>query len=301
MSGHAKKNEVIYCNHFFQGEFVKGTGSEFKIFSPYTNEAIGLAHEATENELNTAVEYAQSAQKKWAYYPLKERSTIFFKIRELFLRDMDKISETITRENGKINSEAKAEILKGVEVLEYALSLQNSDTGGKMEVSRNVFCEFRRISLGVVACITPFNFPCMVPMWTIPIALMLGNAVIWKPSEKTPLTSTLMANIFQEAGLPAGLFNVLQGSAHLVNNICSHPKIKAISFVGSSPIAKKVYEKGSQFGKRVLALGGAKNHIFLLPDAQVELCGTGISDSFTGCAGQRCMAASVLLAVTARG
>ncbi len=222
---------------------------------------------------------------------------MFFKVREIFLRELNNLMQMISLENGKTLNEAKAEVLKGVEVLEYALSLQNHDQGAKLEVSRDVFCEYRRIPLGVVACITPFNFPAMVPMWTLPIALMLGNAVVWKPSEKTPLTSNLIAKIFHEAGLPAGLFNVLQGGASLVEKICTHKIIKAVSFVGSSKVAKIVYEKSSLHGKRVLALGGAKNHIFLLPDAQLDMCGVGIADSFTGCAGQRCMAASVLLAV----
>ena len=187
--------------------------------------------------------------------------------------------------------------MKGVEVLEFALSLQNSDIGGKLEVSRGVTCEYRREPLGVVANITPFNFPAMVPMWTIPIALALGNAYVWKPSDKTPLTSRLIAHALKEAGLPDGLFTVLQGSAATVDAIIDHPAVKAIGFVGSTKVAKIVYQRGTHLGKRVLALGGAKNHIVLLPDANPEMCGPGISDSFTGCAGQRCMAASVLLAV----
>lgn len=292
-----KPAHLIECSHFFGGEFVKGRGAEFKVDSPYYGEVVGFAHEATQGELDAAVEKAQAAQKNWTRVPLKERSVIMFKVREILLRDIEKIAQIISLENGKTLTEAKAGILKGVEVLEYALSLQNHDRGGKMEVSRDVFCEYRRMPLGVVACITPFNFPAMVPMWTIPIALMLGNSVVWKPSEKTPLTSNLIAQVFHEAQLPAGLFNVLQGSVPLVEKICSHKNIKAVSFVGSSKVAKIVYEKSSQNGKRVLALGGAKNHIFLLPDAQLDLCGVGIADSFTGCAGQRCMAASVLLAV----
>jgi malonate-semialdehyde dehydrogenase (acetylating)/methylmalonate-semialdehyde dehydrogenase len=149
----------------------------------------------------------------------------------------------------------------------------------------------------VIANITPFNFPAMVPMWTIPITLALGNAYIWKPSDKTPLTAYRIAEALREAGLPPGLFTVLHGGEATVNAIIDHPKVKAIGFVGSTKIAKIVYRRGTQLGKRVLALGGAKNHIILLPDANPELSGTGISDSFTGCAGQRCMAASVLLAV----
>ena len=164
-------------------------------------------------------------------------------------------------------------------------------------MSKGVSCEFRREPLGVVANITPFNFPAMVPMWTIPIAIALGNAYVWKPSEKTPLTSLKIAEALREAGLPSGILTVLHGGGPTVEAIIDHPKVKAIGFVGSTKIAKLVYQRGTQLGKRVLALGGAKNHIILVPDANSELSGMGISDSFTGCAGQRCMAASVLLAV----
>jgi len=292
-----RPTQEIKCAHFFAGEFHPGSGAEIKIDSPYFGEVIGSIREASSAELDTTVEKAQAAQKLWERSPLKERAQIFFKVREIFLRDLDLIAQTISLENGKTLNESKAGLMKGVEVLEYALSLQNHDQGAKMEVSRDVFCEYRRMPLGVVASITPFNFPAMVPMWTIPIALMLGNALIWKPSEKTPLTSNLIAKVFHEAGLPAGLFNVLQGSAPLVEKICTHKNIRAISFVGSSKVAKIVYDKASLSGKRVLALGGAKNHIFLLPDAPIDMCGIGIADSFTGCAGQRCMAATVILAV----
>jgi malonate-semialdehyde dehydrogenase (acetylating)/methylmalonate-semialdehyde dehydrogenase len=187
--------------------------------------------------------------------------------------------------------------MKGIEVLEYALSIQNLDLGGKAEVSRGVHCEYRREALGVIANITPFNFPAMVPMWTIPIAIALGNAYVWKPSDKTPLTSLKIANALTEAGLPKGVFTVLHGGAETVDAIIDHPAVKAVGFVGSSKVAKIVYQRATNQGKRALALGGAKNHIVLLPDANSELSGLGISDSFTGCAGQRCMAASVLLAV----
>src|SRR3989344_39824 len=193
--------------------------------------------------------------------------------------------------------EARAGLMKGIEVLEFALAIQNLDLGGKVEVSRGVTGEFKREPLGVVANITPFNFPAMVPMWTIPIALALGNAYVWKPSDKTPLTAMLIGNALKEAGLPAGLLTILHGGESTVNAIIDHPLVKAIGFVGSTKIAKIVYQRGTNLGKRVLALGGAKNHIILLPDANPELSGMGISDSFTGCAGQRCMAASVLLAV----
>jgi malonate-semialdehyde dehydrogenase (acetylating)/methylmalonate-semialdehyde dehydrogenase len=228
---------------------------------------------------------------------MKERAKVLFNFRNILLRDIDMIAHVKSSESGKTFDEGKAGLMKGIEVLEYALSLQNADLGGKVEVSRGVMCEYRREALGVVANITPFNFPAMVPMWTIPISLALGNAYVWKPSDKTPLTALKIADALKEAGLPDGLLTVLHGGEATVNGIIDHPLVKAIGFVGSTKIAKLVYTRATALGKRALCLGGAKNHIILLPDANPELSGVGISDSFTGCAGQRCMAASVLLAV----
>lgn len=288
-------------SNFIAGEWVKGEGIQHKIeksiIAPQTGECIGKITYASEKQIVEAIEFASKAQKEWVKSPIKERSKILFKVREILTRDLEKITEQKAAESGKILDEARAGLLKGIEVLEFALSIQNLDLGGKLEVSRGVTCEFKREALGVVASITPFNFPAMVPMWTIPIAIVLGNAYIWKPSEKTPLTSLLIANAFKEAGLPAGILTVLQGESETVNHLLDHPKVRAIGFVGSTRVAKLIYERGTRHGKRVLALGGAKNHIILLPDANLDLSGPGISDSFTGCAGQRCMAASVLLAV----
>ena len=283
--------------NFLNNEWVKGSGEKFDIHSPYTGEAIGHSYESTGSDLENIVKSAKVAFKSWSQTPLKERTKVMFELRRILLRDIDKIANLICIENGKIFSEAKAEVMKGIEVLEFATSLQNSDSMTKMEVSRGVSCEYRREAMGVVASITPFNFPAMVPMWTMPIAITLGNVYIWKPSEKTPLTAISLANAFKEAGLPSGVLSVYQGSKTSVEAIISHPEISTISFVGSTKVAKIVYDQASRNYKRVLALGGAKNHIILLPDADPKLSGKGISDSFTGCAGQRCMAASVLLAV----
>lgn len=283
--------------NFINGTWNEPSGESLKIESPYYGDVIGTVKLSTEADVKSTVTHAKAAFLKWKATPLKERTQIMFRFRDILLRDIDQISNTICLENGKTLSEAKAEILKGIEVLEFAISLQNKDMGGRMEVSRGVFCEYRRDPLGVIANITPFNFPAMVPMWTIPIALTLGNCYVWKPSEKTPITSIAIADALAEAGLPAGVFSVVQGGREAVEAIIDHPDIKAVGFVGSSKIAKLVYQRGSNLGKRVLALGGAKNHIILLPDADPAMAGAGISDSFTGCAGQRCMAASVLLAV----
>ncbi len=287
----------LSAKNFVNGSWVKGSGEVTSLRSPYNNEIIGELFHSKTSDVNEALKFASFAQKEWANTPIKERSKIMFNFRNILLRDQEEIAHLKSAESGKTFAEGLAGLMKGIEVLEFALSLQNLDLGGKLEVSRGVHCEYRREPLGVIANITPFNFPAMVPMWTIPIALTLGNAYVWKPSEKTPLTSIKIANALKEAGLPDGVFTVIQGGKEAVEAVIDHPEVKAIGFVGSTKIAKLVYERGTKLGKRVLSLGGAKNHIVLLPDANLELSGVGISDSFTGCAGQRCMAASVLLAV----
>ncbi|PIP88551.1 MAG: methylmalonate-semialdehyde dehydrogenase (CoA acylating) [Bdellovibrionales bacterium CG12_big_fil_rev_8_21_14_0_65_38_15] len=289
--------ETHNCLNFINNAFVSAAGELFPIDSPWSGKKIGESRFSTKGDVDAAVSAASAAQIAWGQTPIKERTKVMFNFRDILLRDLDKLSQIVAAENGKTPIEARAGVMKGVEVLEYAISLQNLDLGGKMEVSRGVHCEYRREALGVIANITPFNFPVMVPMWTIPIALTLGNAYIWKPSEKTPMASQYLASALKEAGLPSGLFQVVQGGKDTVEAIIDHPQVKAVGFVGSTKIAKAVYERSTSLGKRALALGGAKNHIVLLPDANLDLCGAGISDSFTGCAGQRCMAASVILAV----
>ncbi len=289
--------ESVICHNLLAGEWVKGEAGSSDIFSPYNAKKIGEVSFPSPKQIAMAISAASQAQVNWGKTPIKERSQVLYHFRNIITRDLDQLAHLISAESGKTFAEARAGVLKGVEVLEYALSLQNSDFGGKLEVSRGVTCEYRREALGVVLNITPFNFPAMVPLWTIPICLALGNAYIWKPSDKTPLTALRIANALAEAGLAKGLFTVLHGGADTVNTIIDHPLVQAIGFVGSTQVAKLVYQRGTHLGKRVLALGGAKNHIVLLPDANLELSGLAISDSFTGCAGQRCMAASVLLAV----
>jgi malonate-semialdehyde dehydrogenase (acetylating)/methylmalonate-semialdehyde dehydrogenase len=285
------------ANCMIGGEWIGGEAGESAVHSPHTGRRIGTMSAASPSQVDEAVHLAAKAQLDWGKLPAKERAKVLFRFREILLRDLEEISFLKSAESGKTLDEGRAGLMKGIEVLEFALSIQNLDLGGRLEISRGVTCEYRREPLGVVANITPFNFPAMVPMWTIPIALALGNAYVWKPSDKTPLTATRLADALSEAGLPKGLFTVLHGGSTVVEAIIDHPLVKAVGFVGSTKIAKLVYQRGTALGKRVLALGGAKNHIVLLPDANLELSGTGISDSFTGCAGQRCMAASVLLAV----
>lgn len=288
---------LIQCDNLIGGEWVVGEAGKQKIFSPHDGRELGSISIPSAGQIQKALQLAQQAQKEWGATPIKERSKVLYEFRNLLLQELEEIARVKSSESGKTLDEGKAGLLKGIEVLEFALSIQNLDLGGRVEVSRGVSCEYRRVPLGVVANITPFNFPAMVPMWTIPIALVLGNSYVWKPSEKTPLTSKGIANALLRAGLPKGLLTVLHGGQETGNAIIDSPQVKAVGFVGSTKVAKMVYQRGTQLGKRVLALGGAKNHIVLLPDANPDLSGVGISDSFTGCAGQRCMAASVLLAV----
>ncbi|RME17252.1 MAG: methylmalonate-semialdehyde dehydrogenase (CoA acylating) [Bdellovibrio sp.] len=284
-------------SHFINNQWTPFQGESIDIQSPLNGQVIGTISKSSTFDIQSAIHAAEKANQEWKKTPIKERSRIFFNLRNILLEKKELISQCIHIESGKTLDEAKAGLLKGIEVIEFALSLQNIDLGGKKEVSRGVFCEYRREPLGITAGITPFNFPAMVPLWMIPIALVTGNAFIWKPSEKTPLTSYFIAESFKEAGLPAGLFNVLQGDAQTAKDLVNHPQIAALGFVGSTPVAQSIYKEGAATGKRILAMGGAKNHIFLLPDAPPEFTAQAIVDSFTGCAGQRCMAASVLLAI----
>lgn len=286
----------LYSNN--QWSLAASTGVPVQeVYSPISGEKIGAICEPNRDEVHQLLTHAQIAANSWGQVPLKERTQIMFQFRQELLSNIDKISSIIRAESGKTQDEAKAGIMKGVEILEFALALQNLDQGARMEVSRGVSCEYQRSPLGVVVGITPFNFPAMVPMWMIPLALTVGNSFVWKPSDKTPLTAYFIAECLKKSGLPSGVLSVVNGGVEVVNALIDHPLTKAVGFVGSSIVAQKIYQRASLLGKRVLALGGAKNHIVLLPDADPVLAGQGIADSFTGCAGQRCMAASVLLAV----
>jgi malonate-semialdehyde dehydrogenase (acetylating)/methylmalonate-semialdehyde dehydrogenase len=254
-------------------------------------------HTAVPEQVDQAVRAAGTAFTEWRRTPQKERSAKLHLLRHLLLRDLEKIAHSAARECGKTVAEGLAEVLKGIEVLEFAAGLQDSDVGGAMDVSRGVRCEYIREPLGVTVGITPFNFPAMVPMWMIPIALAVGNAFILKPSDKVPFTPCLLGELITEAGFPKGIFSIIHGGRDIVEALVDHAGVSAVGFVGSSAIAKSVYVRASAHGKRALCLGGAKNHLIVTPDADPRVAVDGIVSSFTGCAGQRCMAGSVLLAV----
>jgi malonate-semialdehyde dehydrogenase (acetylating)/methylmalonate-semialdehyde dehydrogenase len=268
-----------------------------EVYSPYTGQLLGSVPDSGPAEVAAAVSCAVEAARAWAACSLKERTVPLFRFRELVLAQLDALAQTAACESGKTVAEARAGIEKGLEVVEYALSLQNLEHGGSLEVSRGVRCEVRREPLGVVAGIAPFNFPAMVPMWMFPIAVTLGNAFVLKPSEKVPLTALRLGELMHDAGYPPGVFSVVHGRRATVDALIDHPDVAAYGFVGSSRVASRVYVRAAERGKRVLALGGAKNTLILVPDAAPELALNGIVASFTGCAGQRCMAGSLLVAV----
>lgn len=250
-------------------------------------------------DLDEAVTAAKAAFPAWSKTPIKERVQVFFRYKYLLEKNLQELAELVSEENGKTIGEAIAEVEKCIELTEFATSLPQLITGEVLEVSKGVECRTSHVPLGIVAAIVPFNFPAMVPNWTIPNAIALGNCMIIKPSEKVPLSLTIIARLLKEAGLPNGVFNIVNGDSEIVNAICDHPDIEAVSFVGSTKVAKIVYRRATQNLKRCLALGGAKNHLLVLPDARPDMTAANVAASMSGCAGQRCMAASAMIGVGA--
>ena len=283
--------------NFINGQFERNGQTSMDVVSPLTGTIISSLPMSGMKELNQAVEAAKAAYPSWSGLTLKERVQVFFKYRELLEKNMDELSQLIQLENGKTYGESKAEIMKSMELCEFTVSMPQIVTNEIQEVSRGVECRIERKPLGVVACISPFNFPNMVPHWTVPNAIALGNCVILKPSELVPLSAMRMAELLKEAGLPDGVFNVVNGGQEIVEAICDHPDIKATSFVGSTKVAKIVYRRATSNLQRCVALGGAKNHLIVLPDANLQMTASDVVASMSGCAGQRCMAASVMVGV----
>ena len=269
-----------------------------EIYNPATGEVSGNVAFADLETVNKVVDISEKAFEQWRHASLTKRTQILFAFRELVNKNKEKIAELITAEHGKVLSDAVGEVTRGLEVVEFACGIPHLLKGGfSEEVSTGVDVYSIRQPLGPVAIISPFNFPAMVPMWFFPIALACGNTVIVKPSEKDPSAIMLIAELLKEAGLPDGVFNVIHGDKVAVDALLNHPKIKSISFVGSTPIAKYVYENGTKSGKRVQALGGAKNHMIVLPDADLDLAADAAINAGFGSAGERCMAISAIVAV----
>jgi malonate-semialdehyde dehydrogenase (acetylating) / methylmalonate-semialdehyde dehydrogenase len=285
-------------SNYLNGSFVVDDLPALDVFDPSVGQVISRVPLSSPREVNRAVESARAAFAGWSSTPIKERVQVFYRYKALLERHIDELTALVTEENGKIASEARAEVLKSAELTEFACSLPQIIPGEVLEVSRGVECRIDRYPLGVVAAITPFNFPNMVPNWSIPNAIALGNCLILKPSELVPLSAGRIAELLREAGLPEGVLQIVHGGKETVEAICDHPGIQAISFVGSTKVAKIVYRRGTATLKRVLALGGAKNHLIVMPDADLEMTASNVVASMSGCAGQRCMAASVMVAVS---
>ena len=283
--------------NYIQGSYAPASPRSQDVTSPVNGELLTTVPLANESELQMAIESAKQAFPGWSDLTLRQRCDVFYRYRNLLQDNLEELSRVCHEENGKTIAESKAEVLKAIELTELACSLPNLVAGESLEVSPGFDCSIQQAPLGVVACITPFNFPIMVPHWTIPMALALGNTMIFKPSEQVPISGARIAELLTEAGLPDGVFNVVHGDRHTVEAICDNSDIEAITFVGSTPVAKSVYARATSTYKRALAMGGAKNHLIVMPDADVEHTAANVAASACGCAGQRCMAAATMVAV----
>ena len=285
--------------HFVNGNIFPGKSDRTgKVFNPATGIQEAEVKLGTKEDLNNAVKFAKEAFKEWSAKPPIVRARIIFKYKELIEKNSDEITKMIVSEHGKVYEDAKGSLTRGLEVVEFACGIPQMLKGEFTEnVGTNIDSWSMRQPLGVCAGITPFNFPAMVPMWMFPMAIACGNTFILKPSEKDPSCSLRLAELFTEAGLPDGVFNVIQGDKYVVDLILKSDDISSVSFVGSTPVAKYIYEQSALYGKRVQALGGAKNHLVVMPDANLNQAVDGIIGAGYGSAGERCMAVSVAVAV----
>ena len=294
-----RETKVPELTHWIGGKRVAGTSRRFgDVFQPATGRVQARVPLASEAEVDAAVAAAAAAFPGWAAQPPLRRARVLFRFREIFEHRLDEVAALITSEHGKVNSDARGEATRGLEVVEFATGIPQLLKGEYTEqVGAGIDSWSMRQPLGVVAGITPFNFPAMVPMWMFPVAIACGNAFVLKPSERDPSASLLLAAMLKEAGLPDGVFNVVHGDKSAVDALLQHKTVQAVSFVGSTPIAEYVYREGTRAGKRVQALGGAKNHMIVMPDADLDQAADALVGAAYGSAGERCMAISVAVAV----
>lgn len=289
--------EYPEVKNYVGGKYLSNGQPRRDVISPIDGRKLSSAPMSGRKDLDEAVAVASAAFKIWSQVPIKERVQVFFRYKTLMERHLQELAQLVHDENGKTLDEAIAEVEKSIELTEFACSMPQLVSGEIMEVSRGVECRTEKKPLGVVASIAPFNFPHMVPHWTVPNAIVLGNTMILKPSEIVPISAIRMAEMLKEAGLPDGVFNVVNGGQEIVEAICDHPGIQAVSFVGSTKVAQIVYRRSTQALKRCVALGGAKNHLLVFPDAHVDMTASNVLASMSGCAGQRCMAAAAMVGV----
>ena len=281
------------------GRLERSASSRFgDVFNPSTGAVQARVPFCTAEEIDRAVRCAAEALPAWRETPAVERARVMFKFRELLLERFDDLAALVTREHGKTIAEARAEMQRGIEMVEFACGIPNLLFGQALEnLAPGVDCETSRHPVGVCVGITPFNFPSMVPLWMFPVAIVCGNSFVLKPSEKVPLSAMELGKLLTESGLPPGVFNVVHGDSATVEALLVHPLVRAISFVGSTAVARSIYERGTAHGKRVQAAGGAKNHLIIMPDADLDQAVKALQASAFGCAGERCMAGSIAVPV----
>jgi malonate-semialdehyde dehydrogenase (acetylating)/methylmalonate-semialdehyde dehydrogenase len=284
--------------NYIGGEWVNAHAADYlELTNPATGESLGRVPLCGTRDVADAVSAAQAAFPKWRETPPVVRARYLFKLKQLMEQHFEDLAATVTRENGKTLDESRGSVRRGIENVEHACGIPTLMMGRTLEdVAAGIDCEYVRQPLGVFAAITPFNFPAMVPCWFWPYAIATGNTFVLKPSEQVPLSPTRLVELAHEAGVPPGVLNLVHGGKEAVNALLEHPGIAGISFVGSSPVAKHVYQEAAKHGKRVQALGGAKNHIIVMPDADMDRAVANITESMFGCAGQRCLAGSAVLA-----
>ena len=291
--------EVATLENFIGGRWVAAHANDFlEIRNPAIGELIGRTPLSTAVDVDAAVQAAARAFPAWRDTPVNTRAQVLYKFKALMEQHFDELARTVTTEHGKTLDEARGSVRRGIECVEVACGAPSLMQGTALEdIAAGIDCNVVRQPLGVCAAIAPFNFPAMVPMWFLPFAIVTGNTFVLKPSEQVPLSQRKMAELLAQCGLPSGVVNIVNGGADVVNAICDHPGIRAVSFVGSTPVARHVYQRASHSGKRVQSLGGAKNFIVVMPDADLDRSMSVITESFYGCAGERCLAGSMLVPV----
>ncbi len=291
--------QLTPCPNLIGGRWIEHSGTSTAVFNPSTGEVIAECPACGKAEADEAVAAAQAAFPAWAATPPVERARVLFRYRQLVEANFDKLCAVVCREHGKTFAEARGSLFRGLENIEYACGIPALLMGETLEIAREVDCETHNTPLGVCVGITPFNFPVMVPLWMFPTAIVCGNTFVLKPSERVPLGAVMLGELLVEAGLPKGVFNIVHGGRECVDALLTHPDVRAISFVGSTPVARHIHDVGTRHGKRVQANGGAKNYIVVMPDADIAKTVEALGTAAFGCAGERCMAGSTALTVGA--
>src|SRR5437867_9707166 len=299
MSHVAERPDVQTLDNFIGGRWVKARATEFfDVHNPATGEVIGRTPLSTGADVDAAVQAATQAFPSWRDTPVNARAQVLYRLKNQLEQCFDEMARIVTTEHGKTLDEARGSVRRGIECVEVACGAPSLMQGfGLEDIAAGIDCHVVRQPLGVCAAIAPFNFPAMVPMWFLPFAIVTGNTFVLKPSEQVPFSMRRMMELLQEADLPSGVVNLVNGGREVVDAICDHPGIRAVSFVGATPVAKHVYQRATHAGKRVQALGGAKNFVVVMPDADLERSIGVIIESFYGCAGERCLAGSMLVPI----